>query len=100
MDPGPMTMAGDFGAMNPEPPQGFLPQAPPPPEAQLLSQRASPEFMSSQGEYFQLNHRLRTPYWHRTKIIGIAWTHRLGIRCFSVLKMFKYRKFPPEKSAN
>lgn len=50
MDPGPMgPMGGDFGQMTPEPPPGFLPQPPPPSEQQLLSQRASPEFINSQG---------------------------------------------------
>lgn len=51
MDPGPMgPMGGDFGQMTPEPPPGFLPQPPPPSEQQLLSQRASPEFINSQGD--------------------------------------------------
>lgn len=49
MDQGPLPLAGDFGGLTPEPPPGFLPQ-PPPPNEQLLSQRASPEFISSQGK--------------------------------------------------
>nr|CAD7452557.1 unnamed protein product [Timema tahoe] len=49
MDQGPgMPMGGEFGGLTPEPPPGFLAQ-PPPTNEQLLSQRASPEFMSSQG---------------------------------------------------
>ena len=51
MDPGPMPMGGDFSGMAGEPPPGFLPQPPPPNDPQLLSQRASPEFITSQGEW-------------------------------------------------
>lgn len=50
MDPGPMPMGGDFSGMAGEPPPGFLPQPPPPNDPQLMSQRASPEFLTSQGE--------------------------------------------------
>lgn len=49
MDPGPMPMGGDFSGMAGEPPPGFLPQPPPPNDPQLMSQRASPEFLTSQG---------------------------------------------------
>lgn len=50
MDPGPMgPMGNEFGGMTPEPPPGFIPQPPPPTDQQLLSQRASPEFINPQG---------------------------------------------------
>ncbi|KAK3914027.1 LIM/homeobox protein Lhx5 [Frankliniella fusca] len=49
MDPGPMPMGGDFPGMPGEPPPGFMPQPPPSNDPQLLSQRASPEFITSQG---------------------------------------------------
>lgn len=53
MDPGPMgPMGGEFGQMTPEPPPGFLPQQPPPGDQQLLSQRASPEYINSQGSNY------------------------------------------------
>ncbi|XP_065201366.1 LIM/homeobox protein Lhx1 isoform X1 [Planococcus citri] len=45
-------LSGEFGSMGQEPPQGFMTQQPPQPahtEAQLISQRSSPDFMSSQG---------------------------------------------------
>lgn len=45
-------LSGEFGGMGQEPPQGFMTQQPPQPahtEAQLISQRSSPDFMSSQG---------------------------------------------------
>ncbi|XP_052122328.1 LIM/homeobox protein Lhx1 [Frankliniella occidentalis] len=48
MDPGPMPMGGDFPGMPGEPPPGFMPQPPPSNDPQLLSQRASPEFITSQ----------------------------------------------------
>jgi hypothetical protein len=50
MDQGPMPMGTEFGGLTPEPPPGFL-QQPPPPNEQLISQRSSPEFISSQGQY-------------------------------------------------
>ncbi|XP_067014818.2 LIM/homeobox protein Lhx1 [Anabrus simplex] len=52
MEPGqgPLPMGGEFGGISGEPPPGFLPQQPPPGE-QLLSQRNSPEFISSQGGF-------------------------------------------------
>ncbi|XP_075218048.1 LIM homeobox 1 isoform X2 [Lycorma delicatula] len=50
MEPGPMgPMGSEFGGMTPDPPPGFMPQPPPATEQQLLSQRASPEFINSQG---------------------------------------------------
>lgn len=45
-------LSGEFGGMGQEPPQGFMGQQPSQPahsEAQLISQRSSPDFMSSQG---------------------------------------------------
>lgn len=45
-------LGNDFSnSMGPEPPQTFMGQQPPPThsEAQLISQRSSPDFMSSQG---------------------------------------------------
>lgn len=53
-------MDGSMGPLNNEfanigqdgPPQNFMGQQPPPPahsEAQMISQRSSPDFMSSQG---------------------------------------------------
>lgn len=41
---------GDFGGITPEPPTGFMPGPPPGPEQQqqIMSQRSSPEFISTQ----------------------------------------------------
>jgi hypothetical protein len=50
MEQGPMPMGNEFGGLTPEPPPGFL-QQPPPTNEQLISQRSSPEFIGSQGEY-------------------------------------------------
>lgn len=58
---------GDFGGITPEPPPGFLPGPPPGPDQQqqqqLMSQRSSPEFISTQllGKIF-LKYRLNLFY--------------------------------------
>lgn len=42
---------GEFGGITPEPPPGFMPGPPPGPEQQqqqIMSQRSSPEFISTQ----------------------------------------------------
>lgn len=46
-------LSGEFGGMGPEPTPNFMGQQPPPPahsEAPLISQRSSPDFISSQGK--------------------------------------------------
>ncbi|XP_018912338.2 LIM/homeobox protein Lhx5 isoform X2 [Bemisia tabaci] len=51
MDPNNMggPIPSEFGGMTPEPAPGFLPQQPPTSETQMLSHRASPEFINSHG---------------------------------------------------
>ncbi len=47
-------LSNEFGGMGQEPPPGFMgqpPSQPPHSDGQLLSQRSSPDFMSSQGTY-------------------------------------------------
>ncbi|XP_049794702.1 LIM/homeobox protein Lhx1 [Schistocerca nitens] len=50
--PGPgLPLAAEFAGLSAEPPPGFLPQPPPPADQILAQQRASPEFISSQGGF-------------------------------------------------
>lgn len=46
-------LSGEFGGMGPEPTPNFMGQQPPPSahsDAPLISQRSSPDFISSQGK--------------------------------------------------